>query len=115
VKERWYYFDKRSVGRPTDSGTILPPFDTWEVPPVRGKGCHKARFSEELVRVPILATTPSRGVVLDPFAGSGTTLAFARKNGFRCIGIDIKKDFCKAMVSELSGIIAQEAKEVAAE
>jgi site-specific DNA-methyltransferase (adenine-specific) len=105
VKDRWYYFNKEPVGRSTDSGSVLPPLDTWEVPPVRGlHHGHKARFSEELVRIPILATTPTRGVVLDPFAGSGTSLVFARKNGFRSIGIDIKKDFCKMMVTNLEKI-----------
>ncbi|WP_259664891.1 DNA-methyltransferase [Rhizobium bangladeshense] len=103
VKERWYYFNKEPVGRETDSGSILPPLDTWEVPPVRGlHNGHKARFSEELVRIPVLATTPSRGVVLDPFGGSGTSLVFARKHGFRAIGIDIKKDFCRMMVENLA-------------
>ncbi|WP_245518740.1 MULTISPECIES: site-specific DNA-methyltransferase [unclassified Mesorhizobium] len=105
VKNRWYYFNKEPVGRPNDSGSVLPPLDTWEVPPVRGlQNGHKARFSEELVRIPILATTPARGVVLDPFAGSGTSLVFARKNGFRSIGIDIKKDFCKMMVKNLEKV-----------
>lgn len=105
VKSRWYYFNKEPVGRPTDSGSVLPPLDTWEVPPVRGlHHGHKARFSEQLVRIPILATTPTRGVVLDPFAGSGTSLVFARKSGFRSIGIDIKKDFCKMMVKNLQSI-----------
>lgn len=105
VKERWYYFNKDQVGRVTDSGSVLPPLDTWEVPTVRGlRHGHKARFSEELVRIPILATTPPRGVVLDPFSGSGTSLVFARKHGFRAIGIDIKKDFCKMMVSNLEKI-----------
>lgn len=101
VKERWYYFNKSAVGRTTESGSILPPLDTWEVPPVRGQNGHKARFSEELVRIPIQSTTPENGVVLDPFAGSGTSLIYARKNGFRCIGIDIKEDFCKLMVNQL--------------
>jgi len=105
VKDRWYYFNKEPVGRPTDTGSVLPPLDTWEVPTVRGlHHGHKARFSEELVRIPILATTPTRGVVLDPFAGSGTSLVFARKNGFRSIGIDIKKDFCKMMVKNIEKI-----------
>jgi len=105
VKDRWYYFDKEQVGRPTVSGSMLPPLDTWEVPPVRGlHNGHKARFSEELVRIPILATTPPRGVVLDPFAGSGTSLVFARKHGFRSIGIDIKKEFCQMMVANLKKV-----------
>lgn len=98
VQNRWYYFDKTEVGREGGGAHPLPPFDTWEVPPVRGsaKG-HRARFSEELVRIPVLATTPPNGVVLDPFAGSGTTLSFARKNKRRAIGIDIKREFCELM------------------
>jgi len=113
VKERWYYFDKNAVGRVTDSGTILPPLDTWEVPAVRGKsGRHKARFSEELVRVPILTTTPPRGVVLDPFAGSGTSLVFARKHGFRAIGIDAKKEYCDLMVQQIKKLIEEESAEL---
>lgn len=105
VKERWYYFNKELVGRVTDSGSVLPPLDTWEVPTVRGlHHGHKARFSEELVRIPVLATTPPHGVVLDPFGGSGTSLVFARKHGFRTIGIDIKNDFCRMMASNLEKI-----------
>ena len=62
VKERWYYFDKNAVGRTSENGTVLPPLDTWEIHPVRGQSQkHKARFSEELVRIPILTTTPPRG------------------------------------------------------
>ncbi|MBI2255328.1 MAG: site-specific DNA-methyltransferase [Proteobacteria bacterium] len=109
VKERWYYFDKNAVGRSTESGTVLPPADTWEIAPVRGKaGLHKARFSEELVRIPILSTTPPRGVVLDPFAGSGTSLLFARKHGFRAIGIDAKQDYCDLMVQQLQKLAEEE-------
>lgn len=109
VRQRWYYFDKNSVGRTTDSGSVLPPLDTWEVAPVRGQASkHKARFSEELVRIPILTTTPLGGVVLDPFAGSGTSLIFARKHGFRSIGIDAKREYCEIMASELSRLNEEE-------
>ncbi len=102
VKQRWYYFDKNSVGRVSETGSVLPPLDTWEVPPVRGQAArHKARFSEELVRIPILTTTPPRGVVLDPFAGSGTSLVFALKQGFRAIGIDANKAYCDLMVQQI--------------
>lgn len=104
VKSRWYYFNKDAVGRKSESGSILPPTDTWEIAPARNTHKHKARFSEELVRIPILSTTPPGGVVLDPFGGSGTSLAFARKHGFRAIGIDIKKEFCQLMVDQLTTI-----------
>jgi site-specific DNA-methyltransferase (cytosine-N4-specific) len=104
VRSRWYYFDKHRVGRKSSSGGTLPPLDTWEIPPARSSHQHKARFSEELVRIPILSTTPPRGVVLDPFGGSGTSLIFARKQGFRAIGIDLKIDFCKLMVEQLRAL-----------
>jgi site-specific DNA-methyltransferase (adenine-specific) len=101
VKSRWYYFNKEPVGLKSNGGTLLPPPDTWELPPARKSHEHKARFSEELVRIPILATTPTNGIVLDPFAGSGTSLRFARKNGLRAIGIDIKREFCDSMIEHL--------------
>jgi site-specific DNA-methyltransferase (adenine-specific) len=104
VKSRWYFFNKDAVGRKSSSGSMLPPADTWEIPPARRSHQHKARFSEELVRIPVLSTTPPNGVVLDPFGGSGTSLAFARKNGFRAIGIDIKEEFCQLMVEHVLGL-----------
>lgn len=104
VKSRWYYFNKEPVGRVSQRGSILPPADTWEVAPARSSHQHKARFSEELVRIPILSTTPQNGVVLDPFGGSGTSLIFARKHGFRAIGIDIKAEFCQLMVDQLKAL-----------
>jgi site-specific DNA-methyltransferase (cytosine-N4-specific) len=104
VKSRWYYFDKAKVGRKKENGSMLPPADTWDVPAARNSHKHKARFSEELVRIPILSTTPAKGVVLDPFAGSGTSLLVARRHGFRVIGIDIKREFCKMMADQLKKI-----------
>lgn len=101
VKERWYYFDRDAIARPTAQGAELPPLDTWVVPPSRGIGGHKAAFSEELVSLPIRATTPQGGVVLDPFAGSGTTLCFAQKMGLRSIGIDISREFCQLTAKNL--------------
>jgi site-specific DNA-methyltransferase (cytosine-N4-specific) len=97
VTQRFYYYNRPAVGRKTSRGTYMPPVDTWEVPLSKGGTSHKASFSEELVRIPILATTPPKGIVLDPFAGSGTSLLFAKRNGFRSIGIDIKEEYCKVM------------------
>ena len=44
------------------------------------------------------------GVVLDPFCGSGTTLAVAKKRGRKAIGIDISPDYCKLTVKRLQEI-----------
>lgn len=97
VRQRFYYFNRDAVGRPTERKTKLPPLDTWSVPPKRGQNGHKASFSEELVDVPIRATTPPGGVVLDPFAGSGTALVYAKRLGLRAVGIDLKKEYCELM------------------
>ncbi len=102
TKARWYYFDPRAVSRHI-KGTQLPPLDTWVVPPARGTGSHRASFSEELVRIPILATTPPGGIVLDPFNGSGTSMIFARRSGFRSIGIDLSEAYCREAVASLKG------------
>lgn len=110
VKSRWYYFNKDAVGRKTPRGSVLPPPDTWEIAPARSTHKHKARFSEELVRIPVLTTTPPGGVVLDPFGGSGTSLMFARKHGFRAIGIDLKAEFCELMVEQLKAFESKKEK-----
>jgi len=105
VTQRFYYYNRAAVGRRTSKGTYMPPVDTWEVPPSKGGTSHKASFSEELVEIPILETTPPRGVVLDPFAGIGTSLVFARRRGFRSIGIDIKEEYCEVMKKAMSGVL----------
>jgi site-specific DNA-methyltransferase (adenine-specific) len=94
TKKRWYYFNREPVGRPSRKGTMMPPLDTWAVSPSRGSGTHRASFSQALLRIPILATTPPDGIVLDPFNGSGTSMVFARESGYRSIGIDLSEDYC---------------------
>lgn len=101
VRERHYWFDKASVARPTGTGTMMPPYDTWQVPTARGPKEHRASYSEQLVRIPILATCPEGGTVLDPFAGTGTTLAFALRHGRKAIGVDICPDYCQQMQTNL--------------
>jgi site-specific DNA-methyltransferase (adenine-specific) len=107
TKERWYYFDQSRVARTTKTGSKLPPLDTWEVPPARGARGHKAAFSEELVRLPILASCPPEGIVLDPFVGSGTTMVVAKRDGKRSIGIDIKAEYCELTKKALAEIPVQ--------
>ena len=105
VTQRFYYFNRATVGRKTNRNTFMPPLDTWEVPSSKGRPSHRATFSEELVRIPVLATTPPNGVVLDPFGGSGTSLLFAKRHGFRSIAIDIKKEYCELMRDSMRALL----------
>ena len=50
---------------------------------------HFAMFPEKLIEPCILAGSAIRDTVLDPFFGSGTTGAVAKKLGREFIGIDI--------------------------
>lgn len=109
TNNRWYYFNRQQVGRLMPSGSLLPPLDTWEVPPSTGNGNHKASFSQDLLRIPVLSTTPPNGIVLDPFNGSGTSTLFARANGFRSIGIDISAAYCAQAAEALTRTPTREA------
>ena len=53
---------------------------------------NEAPFPEKLVEFFIRSFCPPDGIVLDPFCGSGTSLAVARKFGRRGIGVDIREN-----------------------
>jgi site-specific DNA-methyltransferase (adenine-specific) len=54
-----------------------------------------AAFPESLARDHILSWSNEGDVVLDPFAGSGTTCKMARAMGRRYVGIEINPDYCE--------------------
>ena len=50
----------------------------------------------------IALITPPNGTVLDPFAGSGTTLQAARNKDFNAIGIESEKDYIELINQRLN-------------
>jgi site-specific DNA-methyltransferase (cytosine-N4-specific) len=65
------------------------PGDVWALSAAGFRGHHAAVFPEALVEVPLKATCPQGGVVLDPFAGSGTVGVVALRLGRRAILSDL--------------------------
>jgi DNA modification methylase len=90
IRERGFYFLKYHPkgAKPSDVWDVLPE-DTQK------RDRHFAPFPEDLCRIPILATCPKGGVVLDPFAGTGTTNVVAYALGRKSIGIDVSRAYLR--------------------
>lgn len=69
----------------------------------RSDGAHPAAFPESLASDHIQSWSNPGDVVLDPFAGSGTTLKAAKELGRRFVGIEINPayvDICQRRISQ---------------
>lgn len=71
------------------------PRDVWEILPedTQKRKVHYAAYPEDLCKIPILATCPRNGIVLDPFSGTGTTVIVANSLGRKSVGIDISQEY----------------------
>ncbi len=78
--------DKR---RPCVNPLGAPPLNWWVVNTSGYEGAHFATFPPELIVRPVIVSCPPEGTILDPFAGTGTTLAVATGHGRDAIGIDL--------------------------
>jgi DNA modification methylase len=77
------------------------PGDFWNITPKPFPGAHFAVYPETLCIAPIKSSSPLGGVVLDPFAGSGTTMKVALELGRNTIGIDLNPKYAKIIESRL--------------
>jgi hypothetical protein len=82
-------------GREADSGSASRFFFCSKASPEdRGAGnTHPTVKSTDLMRWLIRLVTPPDGLILDPFAGSGSTLVAAYHEHFRCIGIEREPEY----------------------
>ncbi len=73
------------------------PGDVWDIVPedTQNRRLHFAPYPEDLCMIPILATCPDGGVVLDPFCGTGTTNLVAFKLGRKSVGIDVSRAYLR--------------------
>lgn len=91
LNERGFYFLKYHPegAKPSDVWDILPE-DT------QRRELHFAPYPEDLCRIPLLTTCPSRGLVLDPFAGTGTTNLVAFRLGRKSVGLEIAAEYVRS-------------------
>ena len=71
------------------------PGDVWDILPedTQRRPGHFAPFPAELCRLPLVATCPPSGLVLDPFCGTGTTNLVAHQLGHKSVGIDLSAEY----------------------
>lgn len=88
LEEKGFYILKsRAAGYPpADIWTIVPE-DEWRT------DTHCAVFPIELLEIPIKATCPQDGILLDPFVGTGSTVVAGLQFGCRAIGIDVSVEY----------------------
>jgi site-specific DNA-methyltransferase (adenine-specific) len=115
------YADSRAdaKGRLPDDTWILRPQDlthgfhstedTWYFPRVCGTfkeraGWHGCQMPEQLLGRIIKACSNPGELVLDPFGGSGTTLAVAKKLGRKFIGFEVSKNYAAQIQSRLDAV-----------
>lgn len=126
------YNDARAnpTGRLPDDTWILRPQDlrdgfsadqdTWYFPRVAGtfrerEGFHGCQMPEQLLGRIIRACSREGETVLDPFGGSGTTLAVAKKLGRNYLGFELSADYVEKINERLAKIAPGDPLEGAAE
>ena len=88
--------------------TMKVKSNVWEYNPRPGghqdsaKWDHPATFPDALAGDHIMSWSNPGDVVLDPFAGSGTTLKMAKEHGRHFIGIEVNPEYVKICKKRLS-------------
>ena len=74
------------------------PKDVWSVSRLhrlhRERENHPTQKPLEIIERMVRASCPGSGMVLDPFAGSGTTVEACVKNGRGCVAFEINENYC---------------------
>lgn len=76
--------------------------DVVAVPAAPGEEGHTATFPHALVAPRILTSSPSDGLVLDPFCGTGRALAVAKEFGRRTLGFELQSKYAAGAQRKVS-------------
>jgi site-specific DNA-methyltransferase (adenine-specific) len=100
--------------QPAHTGTVAP--SAWvdngtrlqrsviEVRNCRGRAIHPTEKPVGILAPLVEYSVPPGGLVLDPFAGSASTLLAARTLGRRAIGIEANEEYCERAAKRLSEV-----------
>ncbi len=92
---------------------LLDDWETqiWDIPNVKAnhpeKTIHPCQFPVELVERCVLALTNKNDIVYDPFAGVGSTLVAALKNGRRAQGTELIQEYIDEGIKRI-GLLKKE-------
>lgn len=102
--------DRTFTLRPQDLDQCFGPTEnTWYFPRVAGtfkerKGFHGCQMPEQLLGRIIRCCSNPGDLVMDPFSGSATTLAVAKKLGRKYLGFELSEDYVQYGEQRLGGI-----------
>lgn len=92
-------FDGTAVETQQQSFVIINPTknkrSVWEISSKAYKGAHFAVFPPELAEIPIKCGCPEGGIVLDCFAGAGTTGLVASRHNRRALLIELSSEYAE--------------------
>ena len=89
-----------------------PDTDTWYVPRVCGtfkeRTGHPCQMPEPVLERIVRVSSRPGDLVLDPFAGSGTTLAAAKRLGRRWLGVELSEEYAERARRRLDEVEPEE-------
>ena len=97
TKQQRYFYDTDAIRSPTGANKR----SVWSIPTSAYKGAHFATFPEKLVEPCVLAGSRPGDTVLDPFCGSGTVGAVARRLERSAVLIDLNPDYLRLAAERL--------------
>lgn len=103
--KRYGAHDGIAVGNGYDTRTRR---SVWSVSPEPYPGAHFATYPPALIRPCIAVSCPPGGVVLDCFAGSGTTLEEAVRQKRRAVGIELNPEYCGLIRARMDTLYQRE-------